>query len=1091
MDITRAYHEWLGIDESIAQPNHYQLLGLENFEANPDTIHRAALTRIAKLRPYQAGQHSELSQELMNQISMARVCLLDAEAKGEYDLQLNLGSRKGAEKPKDSTAPDVDAARLAAITGSEAPPPRAWSKEPEPEPVDEDDELEEDEEWEDEDEATSGKGRRLVLAGGSIAVALVVGALAYSFLLPQQSASTENGLGANGRPPLELPPVAANEQVLYEAAFDDELGAQEFCRIGFPSTLLPIKPAESTLDLSVDGAARRGLFLPMPKGNFRLLLRVNEHSFTDLAQRVVVGAFRTPNELVGAESSRAEAGSALTLRVQDEQRLSRRGRGIPPGPCWIELRRTGKTWSVGVSDDGKSFTNVASSDTVIEPVALGILVSNASTKDLKYSIDHLRLEGGDVAYRKSLDDQWPRTLAAPTADESEEYFGTPTTIDGDLLSTRYTFERQPEIEAWGGKLNDVAGVDVYAGRTVQLGPITDPRRVLLSFRLGQPTTSVQLYFSDGGELSLDPKNGTIGSKRGRRLAFPFEADKLYELRLERKAADTYRVAVDNKEILITDPGFGGRLSLKVGGQGHLQVTGFEMDGPFAGLDYFLASLRKDAKAIESLKAHTTDPKKGSASPRGASPELIARLHGPPRPLDGPRGTPIHLDLVNSDRDERHPSLDPTRMHLVFQRSTPDESRLLRAEREEATNNFQDLLHFSKLSEAKSPQTPAISPDAKEMLFTDNKFGPYQLFVMRRSTDGMFQAPDVIHELRSHLSVTEPAFTADGLTLYYVIDRPEGKKVYQTQRSATDWPFEKTAPLPFPFDYHSPSVTADGLTMYLEGPLEDGRRGIFQSKRSALDAPWTVPVPLPNLADPNAEVGDVSPFVTADGKWLYFASDRPGGVGGFDLWTVHLPQEIIDGPPFDQTPSPAEAVDPRMLAEVVPIPNGRITEGMVLGPLPEEELPMGAGEKQCVRVADRLTRRLREIPTDKVGTLTWKRRVFEKMDEPGAYLVYVPLHFEVSQKIVLQAEDLPGQAFLRLDGRRVPLEAVRRTSNPRDPWERFRGLYESKLVLAKPGQRPLVGLLCVGADGGTINLQVVPDNDVKPLEGVSLDFGVRK
>lgn len=32
---------------------------------------------------------------------------------------------------------------------------------------------------------------------------------------------------------------------------------------------------------------------------------------------------------------------------------------------------------------------------------------------------------------------------------------------------------------------------------------------------------------------------------------------------------------------------------------------------------------------------------------------------------------------------------------------------------------------------------------------------------------------------------------------------------------------------------------------------------------------------------------INPFVTMDGKWLYFSSDRPGGQGGMDLWKIKL------------------------------------------------------------------------------------------------------------------------------------------------------------------------------------------------------------
>ena len=32
---------------------------------------------------------------------------------------------------------------------------------------------------------------------------------------------------------------------------------------------------------------------------------------------------------------------------------------------------------------------------------------------------------------------------------------------------------------------------------------------------------------------------------------------------------------------------------------------------------------------------------------------------------------------------------------------------------------------------------------------------------------------------------------------------------------------------------------------------------------------------------------INPFVTMDGKWLYFSSDRPGGEGGMDLWRIRI------------------------------------------------------------------------------------------------------------------------------------------------------------------------------------------------------------
>ncbi len=47
--------------------------------------------------------------------------------------------------------------------------------------------------------------------------------------------------------------------------------------------------------------------------------------------------------------------------------------------------------------------------------------------------------------------------------------------------------------------------------------------------------------------------------------------------------------------------------------------------------------------------------------------------------------------------------------------------------------------------------------------------------------------------------------------------------------------------------------------------------------------------LETLNDSEGKTGDRSPNLTRDGRILYFASDRPGGKGGLDLWGVQTAQ----------------------------------------------------------------------------------------------------------------------------------------------------------------------------------------------------------
>ena len=82
------YHKWLGIPPAEQPPNHYRLLGVTLFESDLDVIANAADQRIGHVRAFQIGKHSDESQRILKAISAARVCLLNADKKAEYDAGL-------------------------------------------------------------------------------------------------------------------------------------------------------------------------------------------------------------------------------------------------------------------------------------------------------------------------------------------------------------------------------------------------------------------------------------------------------------------------------------------------------------------------------------------------------------------------------------------------------------------------------------------------------------------------------------------------------------------------------------------------------------------------------------------------------------------------------------------------------------------------------------------------------------------------------------------------------------------------------------------------------------------------------------------
>ena len=89
------YHRWLGISPKDQPPNHYRLLGIDHFEANPDVIEGAADQRMAHLKRFNAGKHSALAEKLLNEVAAARICLLNPAKKAIYDqaLRQQFGAR--------------------------------------------------------------------------------------------------------------------------------------------------------------------------------------------------------------------------------------------------------------------------------------------------------------------------------------------------------------------------------------------------------------------------------------------------------------------------------------------------------------------------------------------------------------------------------------------------------------------------------------------------------------------------------------------------------------------------------------------------------------------------------------------------------------------------------------------------------------------------------------------------------------------------------------------------------------------------------------------------------------------------------------
>jgi len=88
-------------------------------------------------------------------------------------------------------------------------------------------------------------------------------------------------------------------------------------------------------------------------------------------------------------------------------------------------------------------------------------------------------------------------------------------------------------------------------------------------------------------------------------------------------------------------------------------------------------------------------------------------------------------------------------------------------------------------------------------------------------------------------------------------------------------------------YSTPSVDSSGKTMYLTIWRQDGDKMSSAIYLSRLDhQKWSNPQKLNTMVNADG-FSSIQPFLTQDGKHLYYASNKPGGHGGTDIWESDL------------------------------------------------------------------------------------------------------------------------------------------------------------------------------------------------------------
>ncbi|QJD80192.1 OmpA family protein [Spirosoma rhododendri] len=194
-----------------------------------------------------------------------------------------------------------------------------------------------------------------------------------------------------------------------------------------------------------------------------------------------------------------------------------------------------------------------------------------------------------------------------------------------------------------------------------------------------------------------------------------------------------------------------------------------------------------------------------------------------------------------------------------------------------------------LNTTPSQYFPVLTADEQTLVFTALKpEGDEDLMVATFNGESWSPPVSLSPNINTPDNEGTATLSADGRTL--VFTACQGRKgfgscdLYMSRKTGSDWsaPENLGAVVNTRYYESQPSLTADGRRLYFvsDRPGGKGRRDIWRSDLNA-DGSWREPV---NIGAPvNTVANEASPFIHANGQSLFFASEGHTGLGGYDLF----------------------------------------------------------------------------------------------------------------------------------------------------------------------------------------------------------------
>ena len=285
--------------------------------------------------------------------------------------------------------------------------------------------------------------------------------------------------------------------------------------------------------------------------------------------------------------------------------------------------------------------------------------------------------------------------------------------------------------------------------------------------------------------------------------------------------------------------------------------------------------------------------------------LVAALAAEVAKADFTFGTPTILGpTVNSSSNDYGPSISTDGLKLYFHSDRPGGfggDDIWVTARGTTDDDWGKPVNLgATVNSASLDNGACISANGLELYFSSNRpggYGEFDLYVSTRTTPDDDWSPPVNLGAVINTGAIDrfPSITGNGLELYFSSRRPGGygnDDVWVTTRTTRDDPWgipeHLSAPINTLADDRFPSISTDGLVLFFYSFQRSGGSGnadLCMTTRKTIQDDWSTPVTLGPIV--NTPYSDSGPGISADGRTLFFSSNRPGGLGDWDLWQTPI------------------------------------------------------------------------------------------------------------------------------------------------------------------------------------------------------------